>query len=268
MIQADRVHSTPPTNTSVETSRRGFFGVIAAFTAAPAIALPAPVDAANVLWAERQRHVDRLQLLSHDYDAAHAKLPAWAISGPERLDANGNFCGDHVAWPLIEDLTPPSIGERIVRPSIYQAKEHFDFAVSVFASSPKTRENCRATMRRNIKAIVARLRARKRLYAELGLDRIDREMSEACIAMCQAEDAIRDLPAAPNVVAASLLAGLTNDCNRSDFAEGNGYCGTMAMALVALRGLLSDLSGAIRDDAVCFVSNPTLPLGAMPFAPL
>jgi hypothetical protein len=86
--------------------------------------------------------------------------------------------------------------------------------------------------------------------------------------MCKAEDAIRELPAAPNVVAASLLAGLSNDCDRSDFAEGNGYCGTMAMALVALRGLLPNLSGAIRDDAALFVSNPTLPLSAMPFAPL
>jgi hypothetical protein len=249
-------------------SRRGLLGAIAAFTAAPAIALPAPVDRANVLWAERQRHVDRLLHLSRDYDAAHAKLPAWAISGPERLDANGNFCGDHVAWPLAEDLTPPSIGERIVRPSIYQEKENFEFAVRVFGSTPAFRKRRRATMQRNIKVIVARLRERKRLYAELGLDRIDREMSDACIAMCQAEDAIRDLPAAPNVVAASLLAGLSNDCDRSDFAEGNGYCGTMAMALVALRGLLPNLSGTIRDGVEYFVSNPTLPLSAMPFAPL
>ena len=248
-------------------SRRGLLGAIAAFTAAPAIALPAPVDAANVIWAERQRLVDRLLHLSRDYGAAHAKLPAWAVSGPERLDASGNFCGNHVAWPLAEDLTPPSIGERIVRPSIYQEKENFEFAVRVFGSTPAFRKKRRAAMLRNIKAIL-RLRERKRLYTELGLYRIDREMSDSCIAMCEAEDAIRDLPAAPNVVAASLLAGLSNDCNRSDFAEGNGYCGTMAMALVALRGLLPNLTGAIRDDAALFVSNPTLPLSAMPFAPL
>ena len=123
-------------------------------------------------------------------------------------------------------------------------------------------------MQRNIKAIVVRLRERKRLYTELGLDRIDREMSDACTAMCEAEDAIRNLAPASNVVAAIVLASLSNDCNRSDFAEGNGYCGTIAMALVALRGLLRDLSGAIRDDAAYFTSNPTLPLSAMPFAPL
>jgi hypothetical protein len=254
--------------TDVGMSRRGALGALAAFTAAPAIALPAPVDAANALWAERQKHVVRLLQLSHEYNAAHDKLPAWAMSGPERLDANGNFCGNNVAWPLVEDLTPPSMGERIVRPSIYQAKDNFDFAVSVFASSPKSRENCRANMRRNIKAIVARLRTRKQLYAELGLDRIDREMSDACTAMCEAEDAIGELEQSPNVVAAQLLASLGDDCDRTSCASGNGYCGTMAMALVALRGLLPDLSGLIRDHAALFVSNPTLPLSAMPFAPL
>jgi len=123
-------------------------------------------------------------------------------------------------------------------------------------------------MRRSIRAIVARLRDRKRLYAELGLDRISDEMSDACTAMCEAEDAIRDLPAAPNVVAASLLAGLSNYRNRSDFGEGNGYFGTMAMAMVALRGLLPDLTGMIRDHAVFFTDNPTAPLSSMPFAPL
>ena len=123
-------------------------------------------------------------------------------------------------------------------------------------------------MRRNIKAIVARLGARKQLYAELGLDRIDREMSAACIAMCEAEDAIGELTPSSNVVAATLLARVCDNCDRSDFAEGNGYSGTMAVALVSLRGLLPGLSGFIRDDAAFFVDNPTLPLSAMPFAPL
>jgi hypothetical protein len=254
--------------TSSNLSRRGALGALAAFTAAPAIALPALADTANVLWAERQRHVERLARLSAQYSAAYDKLPAWAMAGPERIDADGNACGEISSWPLIENVAPPPIGERIVRPAIWQAKENFDFAVSVFASSPKFRENCRATMRRSIKTIVVRLRARKQLYAELGLDYLDRAMSDACTAMCEVEDTIGELEPLPNVIAATLLAGLSNDCSRSDFAEGNGYRGTMAMALVALRGLLPNLSGMIRDHAALFVSNPTLPLSAMPFAPL
>jgi hypothetical protein len=254
--------------TSSNLSRRDALGALAAFTAAPTIALPVPAGTANALWAERQRHVERLAQLSHEYSAAYDKLPAWAIAGPERIDADGNACGEISSWPLIEDVAPPPMGERIVRPAIWQAKEHFDFAVSVFGSTPKFRENCRATMRRSIRAIVVRLRDRKRLYAELGLDRLDREMSDACTAMCEVEDKIGELEPLPNVIAATLLAGLSNDCSRSDFAEGNGYRGTMAMALVALRGLLPNLSGLIRDHAALFVSNPTLPLSAMPFAPL
>jgi hypothetical protein len=254
--------------TNSKISRRGALGALAAFTAAPAIALPAPADTANALWAERQSLVERLAQLSTEYWAAHDKLPAWAMAGPERIDADGNPCGDISSWPLVEDLTPPRLGERIVRPSIHQAKEHFEFAVSVFGSTPKFRENCRATMRRSIKATVARLRARNRLYAELGLYELDRAMCAACTAMCDVEDTIGELEQSPNVIAATVLARLGTDCSRSDIADGNGYCGTMAMALVALRGLLPNLSGLIRDHTAFFVSNPDLPLSAMPFAPV
>jgi hypothetical protein len=168
----------------------------------------------------------------------------------------------------MEDLTPPSVGERIVRPSIYRPKENFEFAVGVFGSTPAFRERCRANMRRNIKAIVARLRERKRLYTELGLYDLSQAMSNACTSMSETEDAIGELTPSPNVVAAMVLAGVCDNCGHSDFAEGNGYCGTMAVALVSLRGLLPGLSGLIREHAAFMVDNPTLPLSAMPFAPI
>jgi hypothetical protein len=247
-------------------SRRGALGALAAFTAAPAIALPAPADTANALWADRQASVERLSLLSAAFDAASAKLPAWAQPGPERIDPDGNACGPIVNWPLDPSITPPPLGERIVRPSIWQAKEHFEFAVSVFAKSPKCRENSRATMRRSIKAIVVRLRERKRLYEQLNLNELDRQITAACNAILAAEEAIGELEQTPNVIAAQLLASLSNECARTSYATGNGYCGTMAMGLVALRGLLPDLSGLIREHAAFFVSNPERPLSAMPFA--
>jgi hypothetical protein len=168
----------------------------------------------------------------------------------------------------MEDLTPPSVGERIARPSIYQAKENFEFGVRVFGSTPAFRERCRATMRRNIKAIVARLRERKCLYTELGLFDLNRAINDTCIAMCDVEDTIAELEQSPNVIAAGVLAAICANCSRSDFAEGNGYCGAMATALIALRGLLPGLSGLIREHAALFVSDPTLPLSEMPFAPV
>jgi hypothetical protein len=249
-------------------SRWGALSFLAAFTAAPAIALPALADIANDLWAERQKHVERIALLCAEYNAADEKLPAWAKPGPERIDVNGNFCGNTVGWPLMENLTLPDVGERIVRPSIHQEKEKFEFAVRVFGSTPAFRERCRATMRRNIKAIVARFRERNRLYTELGLFDLDQALSDTSIALREIEDKIGALEQSPNVIAASVLAAMCTNCSRSDFAQGSGYCETMEVAFIALRGLLPDLSGLIREHVALMVNNPTLPLSAMPFAPV
>ena len=158
------------------------------------------------------------------------------------------------------------MGERITRPTIYECRELFAFKVRTFGYEGLARARARAHMRQSIAAIVARLRERDRLRNALGLTKLDREMSAACDAILAAEEAIGELEQAPNVVAAQLLAGLSNDCDRTSCATGNGYCGTMAMALVALRGLLPGLSGMIRDHAAFFVSNPSLPLSAMVFA--
>lgn len=252
--------------TATAMTRRGALFALATAASAPAIALQAPhVDAANIHWAERQFRVDQLARLVTAYDAAAANLPAWAASGPERIDAEGNLCGQVVAWPQIENLEPARVGERIVRPSIRQAREHFEFSARVFAFSPKSRENCRAVMRRSIRAIVARLRERNRLYNELGLTALDREISDTVTALCHAEDAIDALEQLPSVVAAQAMAAICFDCRRTSTAAGPEYCGTMAMGLIALRGLLPSLSGLIREHAAFYVSNPTLPLSAMPF---
>jgi hypothetical protein len=281
MTQADSVHSTPPINVPVAPTRRRFLSTaagVAAGGAALALAtippasavavLPAPADTANALWAERQKHVERLALASAKYDAAKAHLPAWAHGGPSRIDQYGNPCGHDSNWPLDTSVTRPPLGERITRPTIDECRETFAFNVQVFGFKGRARSVARAHMRKSIAAIVARLRERNRLYSALGLTDLDREISAACDAMLATEEAIGELEQSPNVVAATVLAGLCNDCDRTSYATGNGYCGTMAMALIALRGLLPSLSGLIRDHAAFFVSNPTLPLSAMIFSPL
>jgi hypothetical protein len=252
------------------TTRRLFLFTAAA--AAPAIALPAialPSPAAGTamrLWAERQTQVDRLARASAEYTAASERLPAWAKSGPDRIDHEGNPCGHVSGWPLDSTIAPPSAGERIVRPSIYDCRDLFAFKVRVFGLEGRARARARAHMRQSIAAIVARLRERDRIYSALGLIDLDHEINAACDAIRATEQAIGALDQSPSVIAANVLASLTNDCSRSDFAEGNGYNETMAMALVVLRGLLPNVSGLIRDHAAFFVSNPTLPLSAMPFA--
>src|SRR2546430_10875768 len=126
------------------------------------------------LWAERQTTVERLRGLTAAYEQAWANVPHWANSGPRYIDKTGAPCGIVVRWPLDPDVTAPSgDGWRIVRPSISECKEHFDFQVRVFGAD---RERCRANMRRKIRAIVARLRDRKRLFDQLGITELNRQI--------------------------------------------------------------------------------------------
>jgi hypothetical protein len=242
----------------------------AAHKAAPTFHTTA-VDAANLHWGERQFHVDQLAHLSSEYDAAYKCLPAWAQSGPERIDSEGNLCGPIVNWPQIDNIEPAQVGERIVRPSIWQARESFEFSARVFAYSPASREKYRAAMRRSIRAVVARLRERRHLQDELGLTALDSRLDEACRAICAAEDSIAALEQSSNSTAALLMAKLSHDCSRFDaaaplgFEGAPGYCEAMSMALVALHGLLPGLSGLIREHAAFYVGNSALPLSDMPF---
>jgi len=253
-------------------SRRGVVAALAAaFAAKPVhVAIAASRDKiALARWAERQAAVERLRGLSAAYGAAAAKLPAWAAAGLDRIDQDGNPCGDLVSWPLDTSITPPPLGYRIVRPSLWRFRENFDFAARVFALNSMGRAKARETMRARMRAIVARLRERNRINDELGLTELNRQMEAVTEAIITAEDYFHECEEEiPNVVAARGMIGLTNDCQQDAIADGNGYCGTMAMALVALRGLLPSLSGLIREHAAFFAGNPTLPLSAMPFAPV
>jgi hypothetical protein len=250
-------------------SRLGALGALVALTAAPAIALPATADTtAQARWAERQTAVERLNELTAAYHAARAKLPAWAAPGLDRIDQDGNACGNVVEWPLDSDITPPPMGWRFVRPSPHLCREQFEFRARAFQLNPAGRAKARATMRVRMRAIIARLRERNRLYEELGLTELNRHMEATTDAIIAAEDYFHECDdETPNIVAARVMIDLTHDCQQDACADGHGYCGTMAMALVALRALLPSLSGMIGEHAAFFVANPELPLREMIFAP-
>jgi hypothetical protein len=255
----------------MNTSRRFFISALATTPAIalPAIASPAPAGTtALCLWAERQTHVERLRDLVAAYTEANAKLPAWARPGHRSIDQDGNPCGEICSWPLDETVTPPPFNAwRVVRASTWDAKENFDFGVRVFHWTGKHRAIQRAAMRRTVRAIIGRLREQNRLRDELGISELDRQIEATTDALMDAEYYFHECDGeGPNIVAARLMIGLTNDCQQNAIAGGHGYCGIMAMALVALRGLLPSLSGLIREHAAFYVENPTTPLGAMPFA--
>lgn len=249
-------------------SRRGILGAMAAaFATAPALAASVSTDTANTLWAERQAHIGRLRELNIRYDAAHEKLPAWLRDGPAHLDKDGNLCGPQSGWPMDTSVVPPPIGYRIIRPTPADCRWQFDFEVRVFATNAKGRAISRARMRETMRGIIARLREQKRLYQELGIAALQEQIAAACDDINAAANTIATLPASPNATAARLLASLDDNCTLDACAEGAGFCGTMAVALMLLRDALPNLSGLIHEHAAFFVSNPTLALNAMPFQP-
>ena len=76
---------------------------------------------------------------------------------------HGKPCGAYVGWPRNTEIIPPKMGERIVRPSMYDCHRDFHLAVQTFGLEGTARARARAHMRQSIRGIVARLRERDRL---------------------------------------------------------------------------------------------------------
>ncbi|WFU37555.1 hypothetical protein QA640_24080 [Bradyrhizobium sp. CB82] len=226
---------------------------------------------ASSLWHERQLHVEKQRRFVAAYREADKKLPDWAKAGPRLIDHEG-LCGEESAWPLDPEVLPPDHPGvwRLVRPSIYEVKEQFESFVRTtrpeFAGYESLRAKARATMRKRIRKIVARLRERDRLYDESGLHSLDGQITAECDCIFDIEQTLESLDPSPAKFAAQLLAQVDSECSRDAFAWGDGYCSIMAVATTALEALLPSLStGLIRDHAAFFVANPYTPLAEMPF---
>jgi hypothetical protein len=252
-------------------TRRAALGALAI---APTLSLAAPVDAVVPLWEQRQTHVEALARFKREYFDAYERLPDWAKPGERCIDQDGTPCGE-IVWHTRDLTVAPPTREgavRVVRPSISEARNDFDSFVRVLCGTPELpgyearRAKARATMRNRILAMTARLKERKRLNSELGLDRLDDLMMVECDSIRVAEDAIEVLAPGPNRTAALVMARVSQDCDKDSTASGSGYCGVMAVALVALEALLPSLSGMIRDHAALYVANPIMPFSEMPFA--
>jgi hypothetical protein len=186
---------------------------------------------------------------------------------------NGNPCGSETGWPLDTTIEPPPSGMRLVRVSLWRCRQDFYTTVRILSAGTEElakaqiamRSKARAAMRARMRRVIALWRERDRLYQDLGLIDLDRQSQAICKTIISLEDTISEQEPTPNIVAARLMATLGDECDRSSSATGNGYSGTMAMALVVLQGLLPNLSGLILDHAAFFVANPDLPLSEMPF---
>ena len=102
MAQADRVHSTPPTNTSARHSRRSILGAIAAGSIAglsPAIAAPLPADP---IYAAIERHRKACAAHNEAIDI-HMDFEEMGMAG-EKLEKNKRLVAEtDAAYDRLED---------------------------------------------------------------------------------------------------------------------------------------------------------------------
>jgi hypothetical protein len=149
------------------------------------------------------------------------------------------------------------MGERIVRPSMYDCHRDFHLAVQTFGLEGTARARARAHMRQSIRGIVACLHERDRVHDAVGLSRLEPESVAVCDALFDKEAFFRDEYSheTPNILAGRMV-NLCADGDLEAKAEGNGHCATMAMGLLALKGLRPNLSGLIGEHVAFFYANP------------
>ncbi|MBP1091917.1 hypothetical protein [Bradyrhizobium diazoefficiens] len=254
MLQAANTHAQPP-------------------VFHPIASMVAPFNAAIQLWEDRQSYVETYRVHSRAFKAAYRRYPEWAHGGPRMIDHAGNLVGAESGYPLDTSVKPPERpgSYRVARPSLHDVKSDFEVYCRTMLGGPSShnyeacRAKARARMRERMRPIIARLRERRRIAEDLGLHRINGELIALVDKIGDIEKNIVALHDSPDRTAALIMVQVEAECMVGDYAEGPGYCGTMAMAHLALRSLLPQLSGVIHEHAEFFVSNPTLAACRMPF---
>jgi hypothetical protein len=109
MIEADRVHSTPRTNTPIDTMRRRFLSVAAGGAVAAAASFAAaPADPAFALIAAHRAAEVAHGAVIDAQDEAEAKYGIRSDEAWEAADCCGAMCDEinAIAWKLA--TTPPT----------------------------------------------------------------------------------------------------------------------------------------------------------------
>ncbi|MBM7483350.1 hypothetical protein ACVWWI_003334 [Bradyrhizobium sp. USDA 3686] len=239
----------------------------------PTASMAASFNSAVQLWEDRQSCVETYRVYSRAFKAAYRRYPEWAKGGPRMIDHAGNLVGDETGYPLDTSVKPPERPGhcRVARPSPHDVKSDFEVYCRTILGGPSShnyeacRAKARARMRERMRPIIARLRERRRISEDLGLNRIEHELIALVDKIGGVERQIVMLHDSADRTAALIMAQVEAECMVGDYADGPGYCGTMAMAHLALRSLLPQLSAVIHEHADFFVSNPTLAACRMPF---
>jgi len=245
-------------------TRRSFMrsaSIATAVASLPASTIPAEASAiAKLVGALVQELADTKRAARLNDDArraAEAQVPKWARAGLQMLGHEGEGSGAFVGWPAIQNVTPPENVEsfRMVRPGFSELRAEFQRAAWGAGNDAAQRAEARANHRKQVRSLIARLRAQRDEQAKVGLPEIEAQgdpIRERIEAIC---DEILDLEGVdePNVTAANILVSLSLDILPTNIEDAFG--GTL-LHIRSLRAMRYQLSGPVAEHVAALLDAP------------
>jgi hypothetical protein len=239
---------------NVATSRRAFLsgGAVAlASTGAVATGRPsAGLHELDRLWGELLAEVAAYNVLSREYHERQQRLPWWAKKGPKYLVAKGEPERPEIGYaPAIQGLEPPSRPGvfRLLRPAPDDLERELEHRARMFGP-----DRARTWFQTETAAYEERQAAALAQMDRLGLPGLDARMEQVSDRLFELEQAIMDLPASLERVAALTLLATAAEA-RADHSFDRGDC---RQGKVALSGLRPFLTGAVAESVADALDNP------------
>lgn len=244
--------------------RRGFLTGAAVVSATVAVGATAALASSarseiDALYAERTALAARSRELHAQYVAADASLPWWAQAGHEYLRSDGTWTGGIVGWPAIDDDLKPAhyIVQFLKRPSPYTIRRDFERDLRFFGE--KSRPKIRATYRKRMRELVARLRRQRDEERKAGIPAISAEWDELDDRIGDLEDRIENLQVSgadvpQKAAAVCMIALMRHHLDHHPVGD-----------VTVLKALRPMLRGLIREHAELVAKDCEAPICSIPF---
>jgi len=215
------------------------------------------------LWQRRRDVAAAAQAASATAEAAVARMPAWARSGPQYVDGAGAPADDcTVGWPAIEAAPRARAGRYfLVRPSPSTIEDDFKFNLRSFGDerAQEIRDEALAALRKRRRQQAAEER-------KVNLRALDRTAEALYERKFVIEAEIQALtPCTPNLVAALALIEICYECGVDETTE-SPHDGALTAGVRILSALRSHLYGPIGAGVGELLDNPSMPIGKMALA--
>ena len=214
------------------------------------------------LWLDRLMLVTEQRQVACDEFEAELLLPAWVAPGPTWLRADGTFNGPISGWPAIENVTPPAVGSKLVRPCPLSVQGHRTAMETMWG-----KEHARTWYRASLRHIAKRRQQQRAERERVGLLALEKRGEALCAAITGRDDAIMRLAetGSPSALAATILIGLCHSMSTRDEISCGDF--TPLHLKAALRGLHPALTGNLA-ESVDAMLHPTVALyGDLLFMP-